>query len=163
MRKHLDEYHFVPDVILGVANGGVIPAQLMAYTYDKIPLTYIMGIKANEPTLDLPIQWQWHRSLNYLIVDDIFDSGKTYSIIRALLPPDHDKIFFAFMYRRVISQSSRKEVGNIKFPPQKAVFGRLIPKPDYLIFPWEYNSEKDVTSYFAENEKALERLRATRR
>ena len=155
VRENLDKYHYVPDVIIGVANGGIIPAQLLAHTYtEKIPLTHIGSLLERDDTFDLTAGqgiFKFYKSVNYLIVDDIFDSGRTYNTIQHQLPEDVKlNIFWAFLYRRTEHNKTLKEIGSVNFP-QRAVYGKLIPKPDYIIFPWEYNVQKDIVRYFSAN------------
>jgi hypoxanthine phosphoribosyltransferase len=67
------------DVILGVSNGGIIPARLIAR---EIGINHIILIPVRNRKLHKEEMSPLYKGKKYLIVDDIYDSGKTYSKIR---------------------------------------------------------------------------------
>jgi hypoxanthine phosphoribosyltransferase len=108
------------DVILGITNGGVIPARLMArdLNVDHIQLIPVRQKKLyNE---EMPALFKGKK---YLVIDEIYDTGDIYSKVQDAL-----KIFdcdFAFLM-------SRYQV-NFK----GAYIGKVLNHNKWIVFPWE--------------------------
>ncbi|GAB89950.1 phosphoribosyltransferase [Gordonia rhizosphera] len=80
---------FVPDIILGIARGGLIPAGAMAYALDcklliSLNVEFYTGIgeTLTEPVL-LPslLESSGLTDQRVLVVDDVADSGKTLKLV----------------------------------------------------------------------------------
>ncbi|MGC4932382.1 phosphoribosyltransferase [Gordonia sp. DT30] len=80
---------FVPDIILGIARGGLIPAGAIAYALDcklmiSLNVTFYTGIGETlaEPVM-LPslLESSGLRDQKVLVVDDVADSGKTLALV----------------------------------------------------------------------------------
>ena len=103
--------------IYTISRGGLVPSRLIA------DFLGIEKICVDSPTI--PSQ--------SLIVDDIFDSGKTFEKISTLI--DGDDFTFATIYAR-----------HQKNFPKQLLFGKLVTSDDYLVFPWDkiefFGSEK---------------------
>ncbi len=108
------------DIILGITNGGVIPARLMAreLNMDHIQLIPIRRKKLYEE--EMPALF---KDKKYLVIDEIYDTGDIYSKVHDAL-----KIFdcdFAFLM-------SRYQV-NFK----AAYIGKILNHNKWIVFPWE--------------------------
>ncbi|CAN5385725.1 phosphoribosyltransferase [soil metagenome] len=80
---------FVPDIVLGIARGGLIPAGSLAYALDcknlfTMNVEFYTGVGA---TLDVPVMLPPFLDASeldnaqVLIVDDVADSGKTLEMV----------------------------------------------------------------------------------
>ena len=108
------------DIILGITNGGVIPARLMAreLNIDHIQLIPIRRKKLYEE--EMPALF---KEKKYLVIDEIYDTGNIYSKVHNAL-----KIFdcdFAFLM-------SRYQV-NFK----GSYIGKVLNHNKWIVFPWE--------------------------
>jgi hypoxanthine phosphoribosyltransferase len=108
------------DIILGVTNGGVIPARLMARELNNdyiqlIPVRQKKLYKEEMPTL--------FKSKKYLVIDEIYDTGDIYSKVHDTLKNfDCD---FAFLMSRY----------QVNF--NKACIGKILNHNKWVVFPWE--------------------------
>jgi hypoxanthine phosphoribosyltransferase len=108
------------DIILGITNGGVIPARLMAR---ELNIDHIQLIPVRQKKLykeEMPILLKCKK---YLVIDEIYDTGDIYSKVHDAL-----KIFdcdYAFLM-------SRHEV-NFKL----AYIGKILNHDKWIVFPWE--------------------------
>ncbi len=106
------------DCVLGITNGGIVPARLVAEELRIIcimlvPVRGKQVIKEEMPRLD--------GNKKYLVVDDIYDTGDTYRKVKAALKGyDCD---FAFCMSRY-----RQDFG---------AYGRLLGHEKWIVFPWE--------------------------
>jgi hypoxanthine phosphoribosyltransferase len=108
------------DIILGVTNGGVIPARLMARELNNdyiqlIPVRQKKLYKEEMPTL--------FKSKKYLVIDEIYDTGDIYSKVHDTLKNfDCD---FAFLMSRY----------QVNF--NEAYIGKILNHNKWVVFPWE--------------------------
>jgi len=125
---------FVPDVIVSIARGGVIPSRILCDLLNinemvVVNVRYYTGIGK---TLDQPHFLYLPPKLSYkniLVVDDIADSGKTLELVKSVYP--NCKI--AVLHTKPTS----------------------ITKPDYygeqtrywIVYPWEANEVKEVQNH----------------
>ncbi|MEO9362808.1 MAG: phosphoribosyltransferase family protein [Nitrososphaera sp.] len=106
------------DCILAIANGGIIPAKLLAEELgiDHILLIPVRGkqvIEAEMPRL--------HEGKKYLVMDDIYDTGDIYQkVARATQGFD---CTFAFCMSR--------------YPQEFGAYGKLLNHGRWIVFPWE--------------------------
>jgi hypoxanthine phosphoribosyltransferase len=133
---------FRPDLVVGLARGGLYPAQYIAYGLDvnwveslsiqlrdndKIPVdyeinTFLQKIKRFNKFEDI-------RDLNILVVDDLIDTGNTLKLIREFLFEDGIKVKVAALYQNTKTIPS----SNLERADYWAV-----EKPDgWLCFPWD--------------------------
>jgi len=78
---------FGPDVIVGIARGGLIPAVMISHALGDVELRVMdvkfykgIGERVGEPVITIPL----HGSLEdkrVLIVDDVSDTGKTLEVV----------------------------------------------------------------------------------
>jgi hypoxanthine phosphoribosyltransferase len=124
---NMDNYQ--PEIIVGLLRGGVIPARIMAdyfsVTLDfyTIDVKYYTGINQ---TLDKPVirhleNFDYGKSI--LIIEDIYDSGKTMQAVLDILPKENIKT--ATLHCRE----------NISNPP--TYFAETALKDEWIVYPWE--------------------------
>jgi hypoxanthine phosphoribosyltransferase len=108
------------DAILGITNGGIIPARLMAR---ELNIDYIQVIPVRHKKLykeEMPLLFN---ETKYLIIDEIYDTGDTFCKVY-----DAVKIFdcnFAFLM-------SRYEHNN-----REMYVGKVLNHNKWIVFPWE--------------------------
>ena len=112
------------DIVLGITNGGIIPARLIARELD---INHIQFISVRNKKLfkrELPPLFK-HKK--YLVVDDILDTGKIFSKvgnITRILNCD-----FAFLMSRY------------RYTGKLSLFiGELLNHNKWIVFPWEMKS-----------------------
>lgn len=131
--------NFIPDVIIGIAKGGVIPATLIAYhlnipTFKTIQIkSYNLENKKSDTIFSsgtLSLFDELNKYQNILIVDDLVDSGKTLQSFKQLyeylksIVNIHANIKFACIYY--------KETSDFKPDYYSKICGN-----EWLDFPWE--------------------------
>lgn len=116
------------DTILGLARGGMIPATILAYKTDCHNLQQL-GVRTRDVE---NIQYYGSPQLvgNVLIVDDINDSGLTFSSVKDYVKHhfDHDEIktiTYASLIRRV-STSFNDDIA-----------GLVADNDSWYVFPWD--------------------------
>jgi hypoxanthine phosphoribosyltransferase len=106
------------DCILAIANGGIIPAKLLAEELhmDAIQLVPVRGKKvvgSEMPRLDT--------GKRYLVIDDIYDTGETYhKVAQALKAYKCDFVFCMSRYEQSVG-----------------AYGRILNHNRWIVFPWE--------------------------
>jgi hypoxanthine phosphoribosyltransferase len=116
------------DTVLGLARGGMIPATILSYKL-KCPNLQQLGVRTRDVE---SIQYYGNPLLtgNILIVDDINDSGLTFSSVDNYIRYhfDHNEI-------KSITYCSLYQRYNSKF--KTGVYGDVIQNDDWLVFPWD--------------------------
>ena len=112
------------DIVLGITNGGIIPARLIARELD---INHIQFISVRNKKLfkrELPPLFK-HKK--YLVVDDILDTGKTFSKVRNTTRIlNCDFVFLMSRYR---------------YTGKLSLFiGKLLNHNKWIVFPWEMKS-----------------------
>lgn len=110
------------DAILGITNGGIIPARLMAKELDinQIQLIPVRNKKLQKE--EMPLLF---KDKKYLVVDEIYDTGDTFSkVYIAVRRFDCD---YAFLMRR--SKDNNSYGGGY--------VGRILNHNRWIVFPWE--------------------------
>ncbi len=114
------------DAILGITNGGIVPARLMARELgiDYIQLIPVRNKKLNKEEMPLLLQ-----DKKYLIIDEIYDTGDIFSkVYDAIRMFDCDFAFLMSRYERSsISNSSSK----------RTYIGKVLNHNKWIVFPWE--------------------------
>lgn len=129
---------FAPDIVLGIARGGLIPAGSVAYALDcknlftmNVEFYTGVGTTRDEPTLLPPfLDLAELNDLSVLVVDDVADSGKTLELVARVCSEHAGEVRSAVIYEKP----------------------RTILAPDYawrrtdrwINFPW--SSEPVITS-----------------
>ncbi|MGC1931921.1 MAG: phosphoribosyltransferase family protein [Candidatus Nitrosopolaris sp.] len=107
------------NVILGITNGGVIPARLMARDLD---INRIQFIPIRNKKLQKDEMPKLHKDKKYLIVDDIYDTGNTFYKVYDLIKEFNCD--FAFLMCRYKQNSS-------------ILVGKILNHEKWIVFPWE--------------------------
>ena len=114
------------EIILGITNGGIIPARLMARELD---INHIQFVPIRNKKLYGREMPKLFRNKKYLIVDEIFDTGDTFSKVCKLTRLlDCDFAFLMSRYR-------------YKYNGKSHLFtGKLLNHNKWIVFPWELKS-----------------------
>lgn len=124
--------NWVPDLIVGVARGGMVPATRLAYLLDvKTVLAY-----SKETTNAVEIsEWTkfWFsdrglRPANILLVDDINDSGETLSLVI--------KSFDECMYPESYFLRTAAPLTKLSSEVDVDYFGKMISDLSFIPWPW---------------------------
>jgi hypoxanthine phosphoribosyltransferase len=115
------------DIVLGITNGGIIPARLMAR---ELNIDYIQFIPVRNKELQREEMPLLHKDKKYLVIDEIYDTGdtffKVYDVVKVF---DND---FAFLMSRYEPQYHHEI---------EAFVGKILNHNKWVVFPWE--SKKD--------------------
>lgn len=83
LAKNIKKAHTRYHAILGIANGGIIPARLMAR---ELCIENIQLIPVRNNVLDLKEMPVLLKEKKYLIIDEIYDTGSTFVKVYDTLP-----------------------------------------------------------------------------
>lgn len=108
------------DLIIGIKKGGIIPAILIARELDIKDIEFIT-IRRNK-ILNFN---KFHKDKKYLlIIDEIYDTGKTFSIVNE--------------YFKRLEYDYACLVSRYKIPDNnKIVTGKVLNHKKWIVFPWE--------------------------
>jgi hypoxanthine phosphoribosyltransferase len=116
------------DTVLGLARGGMVPATILSYRLNCHNLQQL-GVRTRDVK---SIQYYGQPILtgHILVVDDINDSGLTFSSVDNYIRYhfDHNEI-------KSITYYSLYQRYNTKF--KTGVYGEEIENDDWLVFPWD--------------------------
>ena len=116
------------DTILGLARGGMIPATILAYQTECHNLQQL-GVRTRDVD---NIQYYGSPQLvgNVLIVDDINDSGLTFSSVKEYIQYhfDHDEI-------KTITYASLVRRSSTTF--NEDITGLVADNDSWYVFPWD--------------------------
>lgn len=122
-----------PDVIIGIARGGVCLATTLSYNLGDVPVYYFDPKRDNFS--NLPVDFAKDK---ILFVDDINDTGSTMKNVRSLT--------IKTVYHEIIYLGARDfKLNNVKyltvFQKKSSLekvdyFGRIIDD-EWVVFPWE--------------------------
>jgi len=136
IEQQLIDADYIPNAIVGVGRGGLIPAVLMAYKFNVKPFfnytiqsytddnLHTSGFVAfQDPGVDICN----YKSKNVLVVDDLSDTGDTLLHIVDLL-----KHQYGLENIRVATLCIKEDT---KFIPD--YYAEKFPSDCWLVFPWE--------------------------
>ena len=108
------------DLIIGIKKGGIIPAILISRELDINDIEFITIRKNKIFRFN-----KFHKDKKYLlIIDDIYDTGKTFSIVNEYFKR------FEYDYACLISR--------YRIPDNnKIVTGKVLNHKKWIVFPWE--------------------------
>ena len=108
------------DLIIGIKNGGIIPAILISRELDINDIEFITIRKNKIFKFN-----KFHKDKKYLlIIDEIYDTGKTFSIVNEYFKR------FEYDYACLISR--------YRIPDNhKIVTGKVLNHKKWIVFPWE--------------------------
>jgi uncharacterized protein len=108
------------DLIIGIKNGGIIPAILISRELDINDIEFITIRKNKIFKFN-----KFHKDKKYLlIIDEIYDTGKTFSIV--------NEYFKRFEYDYACLVSRYRIPDN-----NKIVTGKVLNHKKWIVFPWE--------------------------
>ncbi len=108
------------DLIIGIKNGGIIPAILISRELDINDIEFI-SIKRNK----IFKFNKFHKNKKYLLIDEIYDTGKTFFIVNEYFKR------FEYDYACLISRYRIPDNNN------KIVSGKILNHKKWIVFPWE--------------------------
>lgn len=147
---------FNPDIIVGVARGGWIPARIMSDMLENNKLANIsaefyvdIGKTKQQPTITQPVSAPV-KNMKVLVVDDLADSGESLKLVKTHLEKQG-------------AQEIR--IATIYFKPWSIVVPHYFEKQtrDWIVFPWERKETarkilKTITSKGGTVQDAKEKL-----
>jgi uncharacterized protein len=107
------------DIIIGIKNGGIIPAKLISRELDIDDIDFI-SVKKNQ----MFISSNFPRNKRYLVIDEIYDTGKTFLAI--------NEFFNSFEYDYACLISRYRITEN-----KKIISGEILNHNKWMVFPWE--------------------------
>jgi hypoxanthine phosphoribosyltransferase len=107
------------DIIIGIKNGGIIPAKLISRELDINDIDFV-SIKLDQ----FYISSNFPTNKRYLLIDEIYDTGKTFLTVT--------KFFNKFEYDYACLISRYKIIDN-----KKIIFGQILNHNKWIVFPWE--------------------------
>ena len=114
LAKKIKSTGFRFDKIFTVSRGGLIPARLLA---DHLDVKNIFVDKNKIPAKSL-------------VIDDIYDSGKTFrKIITQVKSPDN------FIYATLMTRRKTRY-------PKQLIYAKKTKGNEYIVFPWELQEQK---------------------
>ena len=109
------------DLIIGIKNGGIIPAILIARELD---INYIEFITVKRNKIFKFNKFHKDKKSSLLIIDDIYDTGKTFSIVNE--------------YFKRLEYGYACLVSRYKIPDNnKIITGKILNHKKWIVFPWE--------------------------
>ena len=117
------------NAILGITNGGIIPARLIAR---ELEISLILFIPVRSKKLHKEEMPPLLDSKRYLVLDDIYDTGNTYSVVsNEVRKYDCD---FAFLVRRFAAIDDDGGGGEV-------YLGEILNHKRWIVFPWERKTD----------------------
>lgn len=154
--EKIKESRFNPDIIVGVARGGWIPARIMSDMLENHKLANIsaefyvdIGKTKQQPVITQPISMPV-KNMKVLVVDDLADSGESLKLVKAHLENQG---------------ASEIRVATIYFKPWSIIVPHYFEKQtrNWIVFPWEQKETtrkilKTITSKGGAAQDAKEKL-----
>jgi hypoxanthine phosphoribosyltransferase len=113
------------DAILGITNGGIIPARLIAHELDINHISFIPFRSKKLHKEEMPSLLE---SKKYLVIDDIYDTGNIFSV--ASNEVGKFNCDFAFLVRRSADDGGGGCSG-------ETYVGEILNHKKWIVFPWE--------------------------
>jgi len=114
------------DAILGITNGGIIPARLIA---SELDINHILFLPVRNKKLHKEEMPPLFDTKKYLVIDDIYDKGNTYSFVSNEI--GKFGCDFAFLVRRYAANDDSVGWGG------KIYVGEILNHKKWIVFPWE--------------------------
>ena len=113
------------DVILAITNGGIIPARLIAREMNINDIRFIL---IRNKQLFMKEAYPLSKDKKYLVVDEIYDTGQTFSKVKHAL--QDFECDYAFLMRR-FDDTGKESDNGITF------IGKILNHDKWVVFPWE--------------------------
>lgn len=117
------------DAILGITNGGIIPARLIARELDINHISFIPFRSGKLHKEEMP---SLLASKKYLVIDDIYDTGNIFSV--ASNEVGKFNCDFAFLVRRFADDDGGGGGG-------ETYVGEILNHKKWIVFPWERKTD----------------------
>jgi hypoxanthine phosphoribosyltransferase len=117
------------DAILGITNGGIIPARLIARELDINHISFIPFRSKKLHKEEMPSLLE---SKKYLVIDDIYDTGNIFSV--ASNEVGKFNCDFAFLVRRFADDDGDGYCG-------ETYVGEILNHKKWIVFPWERKTD----------------------
>ena len=117
IKEHNKEY----DLIVSIKNGGIIPAKLISRELNINDIDFI-SVKTDQ----IFTSNNFPRNKKYLVIDDIYDTGKTFSTV--------NKFFNSFEYDYACLVSRYRITDN---NGKIIMIGEILNHNKWIVFPWE--------------------------
>jgi hypoxanthine phosphoribosyltransferase len=124
------------DSIIALGRGGLIPGAALSYKLGVLDLQNL-GISTREDngkyidTLIYQKPQEVNKKYNILVVDDINDSGRTFTAVKSLLKSQYDiddkNVYFASLIKR----------NGTEFVESNTISGNTVYSTSWLQFPWD--------------------------
>lgn len=109
--------------IIAIGNGGIIPATILSYKLEIKPINIFPMMDKKVIPHKLPIL---DSKKKYLLVDEIYDTGKTIDLVESyLINVNYLKIFLLRRYKTDLMNGNNE------------LYGKIINDSRWVIFPWE--------------------------
>jgi hypoxanthine phosphoribosyltransferase len=118
------------DAILGITNGGIIPARLIAR---ELEIDHILFIPVRSKTLHKEEMPTLFNDKKYLIADDTYDTGNIYAIVSNEV--ERFDCNFAFLVSRF---AANDDAGR---GSRKLYVGEILNHKKWIVFPWEQKAD----------------------
>lgn len=127
-----------PDIIICIANGGIIPAAILSKLC-RVYRTYNIGIKSYDQSNNQRLAQMYYepsishedKSQRVLIIDDILDTGNTFKYVESYL---HQRGFydltFASLHFKQLHQAEQ-------YVPENFVYAQTCDETTWIVYPWE--------------------------
>lgn len=122
--------------IIALGRGGLIPGAALSYKLGILDLQNL-GISTREDngkyidTLIYQKPREINKKYNILVVDDINDSGRTFTAVKSLLKSEYDidskNVYFASLIKR----------NGTEFVDTNTISGNTVYSTSWLQFPWD--------------------------
>ena len=116
------------DTILGITNGGIIPARLMAR---ELNINHIQFIPIRDKKIQNDEMPRLLKDKKYLIIDDIHDTGDTFSkayVVIKLFNCDFGVLICRYK------------------PNNSVLVGKILNHRKWIVFPWERRDQVKIHS-----------------
>lgn len=145
LQQKLDQIKWSPKLIVGVGRGGLLPAIMVSHRLN-VPLSIIVVSSYNEngksgqptlrdPMLGCALDWKELQLLNTnqaLVVDDLFDTGKTmHTILKHMPEAKYATLFQKFSPSAPLNAQPQ---GHLNWFHR----GMATPHNQWVVFPWEH-------------------------
>ena len=127
--EQMTNSNWLPEIILSINRGGCIPGIYLSHKIEKPHKVIDVQLRDSLISPNLSVLKECVSNYNrVLIIDDINDTGNTFSLIKNYSSKFNYEIHFAAL------------INNVKSKIKTDYFGQLIVKsknPVWYIFPWE--------------------------
>jgi hypoxanthine phosphoribosyltransferase len=117
------------DAILGITNGGIIPARLIAR---ELNINHISFIPVRSKKLHKEEMPSLFENKKYLVIDDIYDTGNIFSVVSNEVGKFNCD--FAFLVRRFADNNDDGGDGGCG---GETYVGEILNHKKWIVFPWE--------------------------